>query len=346
MLKSLNPRQLKDFIEDLSENYQVVAPFRVRQGDEKKVIYSDVHSGDEIDSIYLEEQPDVSPKEYYLPRDDRLGRETTGPDHEPDDWSDCPRLFLGVRSCDVQGMKLYDDVFMEENFIDQFYQARRENSMLVGYSCLEPSRQSFCRQVEIDPADNDDAPAYLLKDDDTFYLRIDEEMADEAFLEAAEALDDAEEDWAGLTDKRRQKLPENSEFSIDQELPYPEMEAFESVDWENPTASCLGCGVCTFYCPTCFCFKFYWEGLEKKRSWDSCMFSLFTAHASGHNPREEQDQRWRQRALHKFSYHPTHYDGSPGCVGCGRCVEKCPVNLDIRRVIHEVETTLAEKGGN
>jgi len=25
-----------------------------------------------------------------------------------------------------------------------------------------------------------------------------------------------------------------------------------------------------------------------------------------------------------------------GCVGCGRCVQLCPVNLDIRRVVDEI----------
>jgi ferredoxin len=33
--------------------------------------------------------------------------------------------------------------------------------------------------------------------------------------------------------------------------------------------------------------------------------------------------------MHKFSYCIESY-GMPGCVGCGRCVEACPVNLDIR----------------
>ena len=350
MLKALNPRQFKEFIGKLRDHYKVIAPFKVKQGQNQKerVLYKEVESPEEIKSIYLVEQPDASPKEFYMPRDDRLGDETAGPDFEPEDWSDKKRLFLGVRSCDIEGIKLYDDVFLEEDYIDPFYESRRENSLLVGYSCMEPSKQSFCHEVEVDPVDNAEVPVYILKEEDTYYLRInaESEELEEEFLKAASDLPDAEKDWSSLTSRRREELPSGGEFSLDQDLPYPEEEAFDAVNWEKPTASCLGCGVCTFYCPTCFCFKFFWEGLEKNRAWDSCMFSLFTLHASGHNPREDQDQRWRQRLLHKFSYHPQHFDGNPGCVGCGRCVVNCPVNLDIRRVLHEVESTLAEKGGN
>ena len=346
MLKALDPRQLKELLTDLQEDYMIIAPFKVKQGEEEKVLYRRVKSADEISSIYLDEQPDASPKDYYMPRDDKLGDETRGPEYEPEDWTDKPRLFVGVRSCDVEGIKLFDDVFLSDDYLEPFYQSRRENSMLIGYSCSQPSDYSFCQELGFDPVFNEDVPVYLLQSDDKFYLYIDEENADEIFLQQTDDLPEAEESWQELISRRREELSESGEFELEGELPYPEMDIFHAVDWEKPTASCLGCGVCTFYCPTCFCFKFFWEGTEKSRAWDSCMFSLFTAQGSGHNPREEQDQRWRQRLMHKFSYHPQHYDGAPGCVGCGRCVQKCPVNLDIRDVLYEVETTLAEKGGN
>ncbi|MCD6302085.1 MAG: 4Fe-4S dicluster domain-containing protein, partial [Anaerolineae bacterium] len=77
------------------------------------------------------------------------------------------------------------------------------------------------------------------------------------------------------------------------------------------------------------------NGGERVRTWDSCMYAGFTVHASGHNPRPDQAARWRQRVMHKFSYLPLNVDAY-GCVGCGRCVVNCPVNLDIRRVLARV----------
>ena len=71
---------------------------------------------------------------------------------------------------------------------------------------------------------------------------------------------------------------------------------------------------------------------ERVRGWDSCMYPMFTQHASGHNPRPNQAARWRQRTMHKFEYLPRNV-GLYGCVGCGRCVQSCPVRLDIRHVL-------------
>jgi formate hydrogenlyase subunit 6/NADH:ubiquinone oxidoreductase subunit I len=62
------------------------------------------------------------------------------------------------------------------------------------------------------------------------------------------------------------------------------------------------------------------------------MFPIFTVHTTGHNPRETKVQRTRQRFMHKLKYFVDKYDAGIMCVGCGRCVSLCPVNIDIRRV--------------
>jgi sulfhydrogenase subunit beta (sulfur reductase) len=62
------------------------------------------------------------------------------------------------------------------------------------------------------------------------------------------------------------------------------------------------------------------------------MFPLFTLHGSGHNPRNQKLQRVRQRFMHKLKYFPDKYHKGVACVGCGRCVQQCPVNIDIRHI--------------
>jgi sulfhydrogenase subunit beta (sulfur reductase) len=69
------------------------------------------------------------------------------------------------------------------------------------------------------------------------------------------------------------------------------------------------------------------------------MFSLYTKETSGHNPRSSGRERWRQRLNHKFNYFLAEF-GKPSCVGCGRCVTKCPVNIDLRSLLREVASTL------
>ena len=113
-------------------------------------------------------------------------------------------------------------------------------------------------------------------------------------------------------------------------------EKFDSPVWEELYKPCLACGTCTFVCPTCQCYdiKDYdtGHGIQRYRCWDSCMYSDFTMMAHGNN-RTSQMQRFRQRFMHKLVYFPANNDGMYSCVGCGRCVEKCPSALNIVKVI-------------
>jgi sulfhydrogenase subunit beta (sulfur reductase) len=47
--------------------------------------------------------------------------------------------------------------------------------------------------------------------------------------------------------------------------------------------------------------------------------------------------RVRQRFMHKLKYFVDKYDQGIMCVGCGRCVRQCPVNIDIRKVLRDDE---------
>ena len=96
---------------------------------------------------------------------------------------------------------------------------------------------------------------------------------------------------------------------------------FEHSIWEEIAERCLGCGVCTYLCPTCHCFDIQDETIGNKgrriKNWDSCMFPIFTLHGSGHQPRELRFQRMRQRIMHKFNYYEENF-GVIACSGCGR----------------------------
>ena len=111
---------------------------------------------------------------------------------------------------------------------------------------------------------------------------------------------------------------------------------FDSPLWEALYKPCLACGTCTFVCPTCQCYDIKdfdtGSGVQRYRCWDSCMYSDFTMMAHGNN-RTSQMQRFRQRFMHKLAYFPANNDGMFSCVGCGRCVDKCPSCLNIVKVI-------------
>ena len=113
-------------------------------------------------------------------------------------------------------------------------------------------------------------------------------------------------------------------------------EMFNSPKWAKLSEACLGCGTCTFVCPTCQCYDIRdydtGHGIQRFRCWDSCMYSDFTMMAHGTN-RPTQLERFRQRFMHKLVYFPSNNDGMYSCVGCGRCVSKCPISMNIAKVI-------------
>ena len=122
------------------------------------------------------------------------------------------------------------------------------------------------------------------------------------------------------------------------------MDRFNSPVWEELYKPCLACGTCTFVCPTCQCYdiKDYdtGHGVKRYRCWDSCMYSDFTMMAHGNN-RNSQMQRFRQRFMHKLVYNPLRNDGEFSCVGCGRCLKKCPNSLNIVKVAKTLGGTQA-----
>ena len=124
------------------------------------------------------------------------------------------------------------------------------------------------------------------------------------------------------------------------------LELFNSPEWEKLSETCLGCGTCTFVCPTCQCYDIRdfntGKGVKRFRCWDSCMYSDFTKMAA-ENPRKSQLERSRQRFMHKLVYYPTKNEGIYGCVGCGRCLNKCPISMNIVKVIKKLSNT---KGDN
>jgi formate hydrogenlyase subunit 6/NADH:ubiquinone oxidoreductase subunit I len=145
---------------------------------------------------------------------------------------------------------------------------------------------------------------------------------------------------AGPTESKEQNIANVPQIFEVKDLADKLQHSFDKLEfWAEQSFRCLGCGACAFLCPICACFDIQDEGNQQQgkrlRCWDSCGFSLFTLHTSGHNPREVQNQRWRQRLMHKFSYMPERL-GVLGCVGCGRCSRACPVDMNILEHIEHV----------
>ena len=242
-------------------------------------------------------------------------------------------VVLGVRACDLKSFEILDRVFLSDPF-DPFYAARREHATVVTLACGRPDENCFCVNFGVDPADpRGDATMWLV--DDALYIRANTEKG-EALVEGLEdAAAEAVEAQQAKTREIAQKLPFahlNLKGFDGEHL----MEKFNSPKWAELSRACLGCGTCTFVCPTCQCYDIRdfdtGSGVQRYRCWDSCMYSDFTLMAHGTN-RPTQVERFRQRFMHKLVYFPSNNEGMYSCVGCGRCLAKCPQNLNIVKVI-------------
>ncbi|MBQ9956510.1 MAG: 4Fe-4S dicluster domain-containing protein [Ruminococcus sp.] len=250
-------------------------------------------------------------------------------------------VLFGVRACDAKSFEILDSVYLTEP-VDSYYKTRRDHGTVVTMACTRPSETCFCGAFGIDAtAPKGDACCYIAGD--KLYI--------EAFTDKGRALVDSVSSLFTEGDTAELEATKAKTKEILAQLPLANLsteafggdkltELFNSDKWGELSESCLACGTCTFVCPTCQCYdiKDYdtGHGIKRYRCWDSCMYSDFTKMAHG-NPRLTQLERFRQRFMHKLVYYPSNNNGEFGCVGCGRCLSKCPISMNIVKVMKALE---------
>ena len=253
-------------------------------------------------------------------------------------------VVFGVRACDVRSFSILDRVFLVDP-VDSYYANRREHGTIVSMACSRPAETCFCHSFGIDAAEPE-GDAVCWKTEDALYIRANTEKGEKLLEKLRPIMEEADEaPVKAQQEKTREilgKLPLSS-FTTEKFGGDVLLKVFNSEQWKSLSESCLGCGTCTFVCPTCQCYDIRdfktGSGVKRFRCWDSCMYSDFTLMASG-NPRTSQLERFRQRFMHKLVYFPANNDGIYGCVGCGRCLSKCPISMNIVKVAKCLEGEL------
>lgn len=246
-------------------------------------------------------------------------------------------VLFGVRACDARSFDVLDKVFLADP-VDSFYAARREHGVIVSMACSRPEETCFCNVFDID-ATMPEGDVVVWLDSENLYWEAKTEKGEALTSSIQSLLDDSDstavEEQIAATKAIIDKLPlkdlDLTRFKEDEM-----MNIFNDSRWAEMSEHCLGCGTCTFVCPTCQCYDIRdydtGHGVVRYRCWDSCMYRDFTRMAHG-NPRKSQLERFRQRFMHKLVYFPENNDGMFSCVGCGRCLSKCPINTNIAKVI-------------
>ena len=333
-MKRIALSDITSFFEKITENYTLIAPVenagQVDFGVWTKDCVLRLDTLKTVKSAKGAFFPQVEDIVHFTTKGNTIGI-------KPADVMDEDFVIFGVRACDAKSFEILDRVFLSEP-VDPFYKARREHGTVVTLACNEPEESCFCSNFGIDAAEPaGDVTAWIT--DGSLYMKANTEKGEKLIdsLENADSEDAVNKVKDGIRDIIG-KLPF---ANLDLEGFDGEhlMEKFDSPEWASLSNGCLGCGTCTFVCPTCQCYDIRdfdtGSGIQRYRCWDSCMYSDFTLMAHGTN-RPTQVERFRQRFMHKLVYFPSNNDGIYSCVGCGRCVTKCPQSINILKVIKTV----------
>jgi sulfhydrogenase subunit beta (sulfur reductase) len=336
MTKKIAKQDVEQFLAWLLEDHVVYAPARVAN----YVSFRPISAPDEVvwDCLVTREPP----KDIFFPQTEVLfeyERTEGGVSLRSTEEVDKERIVWGIRPCDVRALLVQEAVFDTPDARDVYFVNKRAKTTLIGIGCNEPLSTCFCTSVGGGPFDKEGLDLFLTDIGDAYLV--------EALTEKGERL--LKGDYFQRATKADLKAAREVEQAALERLPEPvDLETIrqhldEMIDhpfWDEVQATCIGCGVCTFLCPVCHCFDIVDEGTaacgQRVRNWDTCQYCIYSLEASGHNPRPTQRERVRQRLMHKFDYYMVN-QGVIGCVGCGRCVQLCPVNLDIRQTLVQLE---------
>ncbi|MCS7110110.1 MAG: 4Fe-4S dicluster domain-containing protein [Candidatus Caldarchaeum sp.] len=244
--------------------------------------------------------------------------------------------FVGMRSCDLTALQIFDKIFLHGPFVDPVYASNRRNVFVVAVNCTEPGENCFCLSMNTGPKalkGYDISLTEVIRDRGHYFVAYVGSEKGENLLKKVGArpaseqeLNEADE----LVEKGKSMFRKSLDTNRLKELIYDNV---ESPVFSEVAERCLACANCTLVCPTCFCnivedVTFLDGGyVERWRRMDSCFTADFS-YIHGGSIRGSRMSRYRQWFLHKLATWVDQF-GMMGCVGCGRCITWCPVGIDI-----------------
>jgi formate hydrogenlyase subunit 6/NADH:ubiquinone oxidoreductase subunit I len=255
-----------------------------------------------------------------------------------------PVILAGVKGCDLSSLELQDYVFLGGEVEDGFYADKRRNTVIIGCDCTYAKETCFCLAMEGAPYPRSNYDIGLSPFDNSFLVELGTENGRRLMEGYRTFFKPAPHHGQSMRQSGRDKVARQVRSYIDKRQTPDAIQTKGAVKkhysnagfWQDMASTCVECGACNLACPTCHCFLLYDEssgrGPRRFRSWDACLYNTFAAVAGGHNPRKHIHERLRNRFDKKFEFFPQVMNYF-ACTGCGRCIEACPGNIDIREVL-------------
>lgn len=246
---------------------------------------------------------------------------------------------IGAKACDLAAMRLQNQHFLEQEYIDPYYQSRQQSLFIVAVNCSRSADTCFCHSTGDGPFCEHSYDLSLTELEHSFIIRAGSDKG----LELLKQLTVSEVSAADLHTEQQQleRARTQQTRSLSSTNLKDVLLAKQNIDnWQQVAEQCLSCGNCTSVCPTCFCHsehdvaKLNGQDSEHLRQWSSC-FTHDHSYIHGLNIRHSTALRYRQWMTHKLGTWHDQYQRS-GCVGCGRCISWCPAGIDFTEVVNQL----------
>jgi len=329
------PREnLSAFFQSLKKHGKVYGPVRISES----YGFKEVSKVAEMNLNYTRTM--IPPKKFFVKPQEKIFEFDEEEMRYYETFEDEQIVVFGVHACDINAIKLLDKVYINDT-PDKYYQKRRENTLLIGYSC-SPDEHCFCKSMGTSYA-QDGFDIFLHELNDGYFVRIGSEKGN-AIIEENKALfeDVKPHDVQEFRKNEKKRLEEFKTELNTVGLPDMLALAHESEIWKEYADKCFGCGTCNLVCPTCRCYditdrvNLNIKSGERMRRWDSCMLRKHGLVAGGLNFRPTRVERLRNR----FNCKGSIKEGTLNCVGCGRCTVYCPANIDYLEIMKKVRGEL------
>ncbi|MBR9693160.1 hypothetical protein GOV07_04510, partial [Candidatus Woesearchaeota archaeon] len=294
----LPEKKLHDFLGLLMEDASFVAPVRRKKDD--VVVFEELESKQDFDRLDFVVNPQFTAKKFFMPAYEKLFEYDMDNQKLTDKKIRIKeRILFGLRLCDLNAVKIQDELFIGKQYTDDHYKAARENIFLVGWYCnTPPSKFCFCSSMRLTHY-YDLMLRTLPGKKGYIYIDVGTPKGIHLIEKAKKLkLKEHHEHIPPIKTKKHLKTHNIRPF-------------FESAEWEKITdEKCLSCQRCTHMCPTCMCFDIFdstqadLKHGTRERTWDSCHSKSFTEVAGGHVFRPSRVARFKHRIYHKIVYYP------------------------------------------
>jgi sulfhydrogenase subunit beta (sulfur reductase) len=334
---TISKKDLFDLFGRLTAKYRVFVPYA--KGER---LYFDAFDPKKEESIELGGIRQSQPVKSFLnPSREKV---VNGPGKDPR-----PVILAGVKACDLSSLALQDFVYKGGDITDPFYVQYRENTTIIASDCSRAKETCFCLAMDGAPYPRKDFDLSLSAVDNYFLVEVGSDKGRALINDFKTFFKSPSQQAKSIRDSNRRQVEQQVQDFIDKRGTPAAAQARGSVKksyntlelWQDMASTCVECGACNLVCPTCHCFILFDEkdrfGAKRFRAWDACLYNTFARVAGGHNPRKHLYERLRNRFDKKFDFFP-QVMGSVACTGCGRCIEACAGDIDIREVLKGLVT--------